>query len=95
VVVGRRERPPGGSVRIVSQSPSGGERGVHSRRLGDDGNKKLFRRLLEEALQELIDADLTAQIGGDRYQRSRRPGNERWLLNGSTTPGARLEPGPR
>jgi hypothetical protein len=30
---------------------------------GDDGTKELFRRLLEQALQDLIDADLTAQIG--------------------------------
>lgn len=39
-------------------------------RLGDDGTKELFRRLLEQALQELIDAELTAQIGADRHQRS-------------------------
>ncbi|MCI0545011.1 MAG: IS256 family transposase [Actinobacteria bacterium] len=39
-------------------------------RLGDDGTKELFRRLLEEALQELIDAELTGQIGADRHQRS-------------------------
>ena len=30
---------------------------------GDDGTKELFRRLLEQALQDLIDAELTAQIG--------------------------------
>ena len=39
-------------------------------RLGDDGTKELFRRLLEQALQELIDVELTAQIGADRHQRS-------------------------
>jgi putative transposase len=39
-------------------------------RLGDDGTKELFRRLLEDAIQELIDAELTAQIGADRHQRS-------------------------
>lgn len=39
-------------------------------RLGDDGTKELFRRLLEEAIQELSDAELTAQIGADRHQRS-------------------------
>ena len=39
-------------------------------RLGDDGTKELFRRLLEQALQELVDAELTVQIGADRHQRS-------------------------
>jgi hypothetical protein len=28
-------------------------------RLGDDGTKELFRRLLEQALQDLVDAELT------------------------------------
>jgi len=28
-------------------------------RFGDDGTKDLFRRLLEEALQDLIDAEVT------------------------------------
>jgi putative transposase len=46
-------------------------------RLGDDGTKELFRRLLEEALQELIDAELTAQIGADRHQRSDSRSNYR------------------
>jgi putative transposase len=46
-------------------------------RLGDDGTKELFRRLLEDALQELIDAELTAQIGADRYQRSESRSNYR------------------
>ena len=46
-------------------------------RLGDDGSKELFRRLLEDALQELIDAELTAQIGADRYQRSESRSNHR------------------
>ncbi len=32
-------------------------------KLGDDGTKELFRRLLEQALQDLVDAELTAQIG--------------------------------
>ena len=39
-------------------------------RLGDDDTKEVFRRLLEEALQELIDTEPTAQIGADRHQRS-------------------------
>lgn len=34
------------------------------RRLGDDGTKELFRRLLEQALQELIDAELTTPDSG-------------------------------
>jgi putative transposase len=46
-------------------------------RLGDDGTKELFRRLLEEAIQELIDAELTAQIGADRHQRSDSRSNYR------------------
>lgn len=46
-------------------------------RLGDDGSKELFRRLLEGALQGLIDAELTAQIGADRYQRSESRSNHR------------------
>jgi len=46
-------------------------------RLGDDGTKELFRRLLEESLQELIDAELTAQIGADRHQRSDSRSNYR------------------
>jgi putative transposase len=46
-------------------------------RLGDDGTKELFRRLLEEALQELIDSELTAQIGADRHQRSESRSNYR------------------
>lgn len=46
-------------------------------RLGDDGTKELFRRLLQEALQELIDAELTAQIGADRHQRSESRQNYR------------------
>jgi len=46
-------------------------------RLGDEGSKELFRRLLEDAIQELIDAELTAQIGADRYQRSESRSNHR------------------
>ncbi len=46
-------------------------------RLGDDGTKELFRRLLEEALQELIDAELTAHVGADRHQRSDSRSNYR------------------
>ena len=41
-------------------------------RLGDGDTKELFRRLLEQGMQELIDAELTAAIGAapprtDRY----------------------------
>lgn len=46
-------------------------------RLGDDGTKELFRRLLEDALQELIDAELSSQIGADRHQRSESRSNYR------------------
>jgi hypothetical protein len=34
-------------------------------RLGDDGTKELFRQLLEHALQDLIDAELT--LSGRRF----------------------------
>lgn len=46
-------------------------------RLGDDGTKELFRHLLEQALQELIDAELTAQIGASRHERSDARSNYR------------------
>jgi putative transposase len=46
-------------------------------RLGDDGSKELFRRLLEDALQELIDVELSSQIGADRHQRSESRSNYR------------------
>ena len=46
-------------------------------RLGDEGSKELFRRLLEEALQELIDSELSAQIGADRHERSQSRSNYR------------------
>lgn len=46
-------------------------------RLGDEGSKELFRRLLEEALQELIDTELSAQIGAGRHERSEARSNYR------------------
>lgn len=46
-------------------------------RLGDDGTKELFRRLLEQALQDLIDAELTSEIGAGRHQRSESRSNWR------------------
>lgn len=46
-------------------------------RLGDDGTKELFRRLLEQALQDLIDAELAADIGADRHQRTESRSNYR------------------
>jgi putative transposase len=46
-------------------------------RLGDEGTKELFRRLLEQALQGLIGAELTASIGADRNQRSESRSNYR------------------
>jgi transposase-like protein len=39
-------------------------------RLGDDGTKELFRHLLEHALQDLIDAELTSRMGASRHERS-------------------------
>ncbi len=46
-------------------------------KLGDDGAKELFRGLLEQALQDLIDAELTAQIGAGRHERSDARSNYR------------------
>jgi putative transposase len=46
-------------------------------RLGDEGTKELFRRLLEQALQDLVDAELTAHIGADRHERSDARSNYR------------------
>jgi putative transposase len=46
-------------------------------RLGDDGTKELFRRLLEQALQDLIDAELTSEIGARRHERSDARSNYR------------------
>ncbi len=39
-------------------------------RLGDDGTEELFSGLFEQALEELIDAELTSQIGAERYERT-------------------------
>jgi hypothetical protein len=36
-------------------------------RFGDEGTKELFRGLLEQALQDLIDAEVTAKIGAGRH----------------------------
>jgi transposase-like protein len=46
-------------------------------RLGDEGTKELFRRLPEEALQDLVDDELTAQIGASRHAQSDAPSNHR------------------
>ncbi len=46
-------------------------------RLGDDGTKELFRRVLEQALQDLVDAELTSQIGASRHERSDTRSNYR------------------
>jgi len=46
-------------------------------RLGDDGTKELFRRMLEQALQDLVDAELTAHIGASRHERSESRSNYR------------------
>ncbi len=39
-------------------------------RLGDGDTKELFRRLLEQGMQELIDAELTAAIGAEPGERT-------------------------
>ena len=44
---------------------------------GDDGTKELFRRLLEQALQDLIDAEVTAKIGASRHERTDTRSNYR------------------
>ena len=46
-------------------------------RFGDDGTKDLFRALLEQALQDLIDAEVTAQIGAGRHERTDSRSNYR------------------
>ena len=51
-------------------------------RLGDDGTKELFRRLLEHALQDLIDTELTSRIGAGRHERPEPRSNWR---NGART----------
>ncbi len=51
-------------------------------RLGDEGTKDLFRRLLEQALQDLIDVELTTRIGAGRHERSDARSNYR---NGGRT----------
>ena len=44
---------------------------------GDDGTKELFRCLLEQALQDLIDAEVTAKIGAGRHERTDSRSNYR------------------
>ena len=51
-------------------------------RLGEDDTRDLFRRLLERALQELIDAELTSAIGAGRHERTEERTNHR---NGGRT----------
>ena len=46
-------------------------------RLGDDGAKDLFRRLLQEALQQLIDTELSAAIGAAPHERTDTRTNQR------------------
>jgi putative transposase len=52
-------------------------------RLGDGDTKELFRRLLEQGMQELIDAELTAAIGAAPHERIDTRSNQR---NGSRAP---------
>jgi transposase-like protein len=46
-------------------------------RLGDGDSKELFRRLLEQGMQELIDAELIAVIGAAPHERSDIRSNQR------------------
>src|SRR5665213_520948 len=46
-------------------------------RLGDGSTRDLFRRLLEGALQELIDTELAATIGAERHERTETRTNQR------------------
>jgi len=46
-------------------------------RLGDDDTRDLFRRLLEGALQELVDTESTTRIGASRHERSDTRSNYR------------------
>lgn len=48
--------------------------------VGDEGTRDLFRRLLQGALQELIEAELTAAIGAGRHERS--PARSNWRNGG-------------
>lgn len=49
-------------------------------RLGDGDTKDLFRQLLEQGMQDLIDAELTAAIGAEPHERTDTRTNQR---NGS------------
>ena len=51
-------------------------------RLGEDDTRDVLRRLLERALQELIDAELTSAIGAGRHERTEERTNHR---NGGRT----------
>ena len=51
-------------------------------RLGDGDSRDLFRRLLEQGMQDLIDAELIAVIGAEPYELTDAPTNQR---NGSST----------
>lgn len=46
----------------------------------DEDTRDLFRRLLREALQDLIEAELTAAIGAGRHERS--PARSNWRNGG-------------
>ena len=46
-------------------------------RLGDEGTRDLFRRLMERALQDLIDAELSAAIGARPHERTETRTNQR------------------
>ena len=50
--------------------------------LGEGDARELFRRLLEQGMQDLIDAELTAAIGAEPHERTESRINQR---NGSRT----------
>ena len=45
--------------------------------VGDADTKAVFRRLLEQALQQLIESELTAAIGAERHERTEARTNQR------------------
>ena len=53
-------------------------------RFGDDSTEELFGSLLEQALQDLIDAEVTAKIGASWHERTDTRSNYRNENRGRT-----------
>ena len=49
-------------------------------RLGDGDSKELFRQLLQQGMQDLIDAELTAAIGAAPHERTEARSNRRFAF---------------